>query len=254
MAARYRAMQPVMLPATPVTMAGAVCGRDKLVHALQATSGPVVGYKAGLTNAAVQQRFNHDAPLRGTLLQAMILQDGAVVTSRFGARPLYEADLIAVVRSSAIHDARSPRAVLAQIAHFLPFIEMPDLMVEDPARLNGPNLTLVNVGSRLGVTGAPIPIGDPAAMVDALATMSVSLVDGHGKVLDSGKGAAILGNPLNAVIWLADDLKRTGITLKAGDLLSLGSFTRLLPPTPGSTIRAVYQGLPGTPSVSVQFR
>ena len=70
----------------------------------------------------------------------------------------------------------------------------------------------------------------------------------------AGRGSAILEHPLNAVIWLAEDLRRAGITLKPGDLLALGSFSRLMPPQPGTAARVVYEGLPGNPSVSVRFR
>ena len=76
----------------------------------------------------------------------------------------------------------------------------------------------------------------------------------HRAVLDSGPGGATLGNPLNAAIWLARDLAAAGTPLKRGDLLSLGSFTRLLPPKPGLAVKATYQGLPGNPGVSVRFR
>ena len=51
-----------------------------------------------------------------------------------------------------------------------------------------------------------------------------------------------------------DDLKKSGVTLKPGDLLSLGSFSRLTPPKPGLRVNVVYEGLPGNPSVSVSFR
>jgi 2-keto-4-pentenoate hydratase len=42
--------------------------------------------------------------------------------------------------------------------------------------------------------------------------------------------------------------------LKKGDLLSLGSFSRLLPPKPGTGAKVVYDGLPGNPTVSVRFK
>jgi 2-keto-4-pentenoate hydratase len=254
MARRYVALEPEPNPPASMTMDGAVCGRDKLVKALGATQGRVVGYKAGLTNAAVQKRFNWNAPVRGTLFEKMLLADGAEVPAKFGARPLFEADLVVEVASSSIHDATTPAQVLASLRSIRPFIELPDLIVQDPTQLGGAGIAAINVGARLGVLGGPIAAGADPRLGDALRDMTVRLVDGNGKELDSGKGSAILEHPLNAVIWLAADLKKAGITLKPGDLLSLGSFSRLLPPQPGTTVRAIYEGLPGTPSVSVRFR
>ena len=79
-------------------------------------------------------------------------------------------------------------------------------------------------------------------------------LDGGGRELDAARGEVILGHPLNAVMWLAADLKHAGVTLKPGDLLSLGSFSKALPAHAGTTVRVVYEGLPGTPAVSVRFR
>ncbi len=253
MAARFVALQPMPAPPASMTFAGGVCGRDKFTRALMASHGPVVGDKAGLTNPAVQKRFGYPAPVRGTLFQKMMLRDGVEIESKFGARPTYEADLVAVVRSSAIHDARTPLEALSHLSVLYPFIELPDLMLEDPGKINGPGIAFINVGARYGVLGAPIPVQANEATLAMLRDMTVRLVDGSGKELDAGKGSAILGQPIEAVIWLADDLRKSGIRLKEGDLLSLGSFTRLLPPQPGK-VRAVYEGLPGNPSVGVTFR
>lgn len=252
-AKRYVALEVEPNPPATMTMAAAECMRDKLVRALGATQGRIVGYKAGLTNPAVQKRFNASAPVRGTLFELGMLADGAELPAKFGARPLYEADLVVEVASSAIHDARTPAQVLANLRSVRPFIELPDLVVQDPTKLDGAGVTAINVGARAGVLGAPIPVTDPK-LADALRDMTVRVVDGTGKELAQGKGSAILEHPLNAVVWLADDLKRAGIVLKPGDLLSLGSFTPLTPPQPGQTVRVVYEGLPGTPSVSVRFR
>jgi 2-keto-4-pentenoate hydratase len=84
--------------------------------------------------------------------------------------------------------------------------------------------------------------------------MTVRLADQDGKELESSKGTAILGQPLNAVLWLVKDLKASGIVLKKGDLLSLGSFLRPLTPKPGTGVKVTYEGLPGTPAVSVRFK
>lgn len=254
MAARYANLQPVANPPADLTMADALCGRDRFAGFLAQNYGKVVGYKAGLTNPAVQKRFNHNSPVRGTLFQKMMLQDGAEVPAKFGARPLFEADMIMEVRDGGINGAKTPLEALRHIARIYPFIELPDLLVEDPAKITGPSLVYTNVGARLGVLGKPIAVTATPSLVEALATMTVRLVDQDGKELDSAKGSAILDNPLNAVLWLVQDLRASGLALKKGDLLSLGSFSRLLPPKPGTGAKAIYEGLPGSPSVSVRFK
>lgn len=250
---RYAALEPLPNPSPQLTVEAGLCGRARFEQALGTRYGRVVGYKAGLTNPAVQQRFNYPQPVRGTLFEAMLLPDGAQVPARYGARPVYEADLVVEVGSAAVHDAKTPAQVLAALHAVRPFIELPDLMLEDPTKIGGASINLINVGARLGVLGAAIPVANQPGLVDALANMTVRVIDGTGTQLDAGPGSAILGHPLNAVIWLAADLRKSGITLKPGDLLSLGSFSRPLTPQAGQTVRVAYDGLPGNPSVSVRF-
>ena len=254
MAARFANAQAAPNAPADLSMADAVCGRDKYARFLGQTQGRVIGYKAGLTNPAVQKRFNYPAPVRGTLFEKMMLQDGAEVPARFGARPLYEADMVVEVKDSGINKAKTPLEVLQHLSRIYPFIELPDLVVEDPSRITGPSLAYANVGARLGVLGKPIEVKPTAALADALASMTVRLLDQDGKEIDSARGSAILEHPLNAVLWLIKDLHASGIQLQKGDLLSLGSFSRLLPPKPGTGATMIYEGLPGNPSVSVKFR
>jgi 2-keto-4-pentenoate hydratase len=252
-AQRYVALSPIPNPPAALTMDGAACGAAKFIAALEPTHGKVVGYKAGLTNPAVQQRFGISSPLRGTLLAKMMLPDNAEVPAKFGARPFLEPDLVVEVRSAAVHDAKTPQEVLAHLSAVVPFIELPDTLVEEPARINAPTLVLMNVGARLGVLGAKVPVRNDAAFADALRDMTVTTADGTGKTLAQAKGTAILGHPLNAVIWLAAELKKNGITLKPGDLLSLGAFGAG-PVAAGTAVRVTYEGLPGNPSVGVRFK
>ena len=77
---------------------------------------------------------------------------------------------------------------------------------------------------------------------------------GLGAELDRGNGSDVLGHPLAAVAWLAQDLAREGRALKKGDLVSLGSFSKLMPPKPGLAVEAAYEGLPGAPKVKVTFK
>jgi 2-keto-4-pentenoate hydratase len=234
------------------------CTRAKLHRIMQQRYGRVIGYKAGLTNPAVQKRFNYDKPVWGRLYQGMVLADGATVDATFGARPLFEADMLVRVKSEAINHAKTPMDVLEAIDQVIPFIELPDLVVQAPPRLNGPAISAINVGARLGVAGKPVAVpevrAERFAMLDALRDMNVVLADGTGAELGKGKGSDILEHPLNAVVWLVQALAKEGITLKPGELVSLGSFSPLLPPKPGLKAVATFQGLPGAAPVSVTFK
>lgn len=246
--------------ATPegLTEADGVCSRSKLNALLEKRYGKVIGYKAGLTNPAVQKRFNHDQPVWGKLYQGMVLPSGSEVEAAFGARPLFEADMLVRVKSAAINRAKTPMDVLQSIDQVIPFIELPDLVVQAPPKLNGPAISAINVGARLGVAGAPLAVpvmrAERYAMLDALRDMTVVLADGNGAELGKGVGSDVLEHPLHAVVWLAGALAKEGLAMKPGELISLGSFSPLLPPKPGLKATATYRGLPGAQPVSVSFK
>lgn len=58
-----------------------------------------------------------------------------------------------------------------------------------------------------------------------------------------GQGDAVLGDPVNAVVWLAGKLAEFGLSLRAGDLIITGSITRMFPLAPGDRARAEFEGL-----------
>ncbi|TAG25999.1 MAG: fumarylacetoacetate hydrolase [Burkholderiales bacterium] len=255
--ASYTAKTPAVNPEGLTDEAGA-CSRGKLTAMMEKQGAKLVGYKAGLTNPAVQKRFNATQPVWGKLYENMLLKDGTAVDAAFGARALFEADMLVRVSSEAINSAKTPMDVLNAIDQIIPFIELPDLVVQAPPRLNGAAIQAINVGARLGVLGQPI--ASPAMraekyqMLDALRDMQVTMTDAAGANLGGGKGSDILEHPLNAVVWLAQALAKEGQSMKVGQLISLGSFSPLVPPKAGMKVTVTYAGLPGAKPVSVSFK
>jgi len=258
MLADFNARRPTANPPDDLTMAGAVCTRAKLQQKLVEQLGPLAGYKAGLTNPAVQKRLNANQPVWGALYRDMLLDDGATVDAAFGARPVYEADLLVRVKDAAINQAVTPTDVLANVDQIIPFLELPDLVIDTPSKMNGAIISAINVGARLGVRGTPLSVPTDAAgravLLEQLRDMDVRLVDEQGALLSGGKGSDVLGHPLNAVAWLAQALKAQGLALQPGQVVSLGSFSALLPPKPGLKATVYYDGVPGLQPVSVSFR
>ncbi len=64
-----------------------------------------------------------------------------------------------------------------------------------------------------------------------------------GEVLTSGTGGACLGHPVNAVVWLANEVAARGEPLQAGEIVLSGSLGALLPIESGATYEAEISGV-----------
>jgi 2-keto-4-pentenoate hydratase len=180
----YLMKKPALGFGVVMSMAEAAKVQERYNALIAGDLGGVVGYKAGLTNPAVQKRFNYDRPIRGTLYEKMILRSDARVPAAYGARPVFEADMVAVVGDAAkLMVAKTPLEALQAVKEIRPFIELPDLVFDPQVKLDGPHLLGINVGARLGVLGDPIPLPATAESVAKLADMKVEVVDQTGAVL-----------------------------------------------------------------------
>jgi 2-keto-4-pentenoate hydratase len=237
-----------------LTLAEGLFIQREFVKRLVPELGRPTGYKVGLVTREAQQKYGVDAPLRGVLLEKMLLANGSEVPRDFGVRPILEADLVVVVKDKEINKAKSILEVAEHLKDVFAFIELPDAFLPTNPPPTGALLTAGNVGARLGVLGQHVPVVGTAAFAKALGEMEVTIQDDTGAELGRGQGSAILDHPLNAVLWLMEDLRREGLRLKPGEFLSLGSIKAIpLPPSKAVTVR--YQGLPGGPiSASVRLK
>jgi 2-keto-4-pentenoate hydratase len=248
--------KPVPDVAGVITLEGAMKIQADYVALISKEYGPPIGYKAGLTNVAVQERFGVSHPLRGTLLEKMFFKTGVELEASFGVRPFHEGDLILRVGDESINQAESIEDVIRYVDAAIPLIELPDIIFSKQVKIDGPALAAINVAARYGVVGEPVPIEATAAWIERLKNFKLQILDENAKVLAEGTGSSLLDHPLNVVLWLRDSMLSEGMSLKKGDLLSLGTITKLMPAKAGTTIRAVYIGLdPGGPvEVSVKFK
>jgi 2-keto-4-pentenoate hydratase len=235
-----------------ITLADAECARGKLIEALPAVLGDRVGYKAVFTNPESQQRFGVSGPAWGAMFGAFMLRDSTLVPAKFGAKQRYEADFIVVVKDADLADAQSTLEALEHISELIPFIELPDIMLDGAP--TGAELIATNAAFRGGVLGPRIPVEPSRALLNALAEMEVVVGDERiGQEIGRAPGKVLMGQPIKAAMWLARALKRDGIVLKPGDMLSLGGFLASTPILPNSSISVRYLGLSGNPIVEVYF-
>ncbi len=94
-----------------------------------------------------------------------------------------------------------------------------------------------NAQQKTVVLGNPVPLG--ALALDAVA----ATVQINGETVATGRGDAVLGNPLNSVIWLARKLAEFGRVIQPGEIIMSGSFTRQFPIAPGDRVEVEFGGV-----------
>jgi 2-oxo-hept-3-ene-1,7-dioate hydratase len=235
-----------------ITPDDARCARGKLIAALPAVLGMHVGYKAVFTTAESQRRFGVSGPSWGAMFAGMMMLNSTLAPAKFGAKPRYEPDFMVIVRDAGLADAQSPLEALDHITAIVPFVELPDIMLDGEP--TGAELVATNAAFRGGVLGPRIPVERTRAFLKMLEEMEVVVAEERtGREIGRARGSALMGQPIRAALWLAKALRKEGIELQPGELLSLGGFLGAAPVEPGTTISTTYLGLPDNPVVMVHF-
>lgn len=90
-------------------------------------------------------------------------------------------------------------------------------------------------------------LGSPIRKLEGLdlryCAMTMMSESSQGTALSTGNGAACLGNPLNAVVWLARVMYERGFPLKAGSLILSGALGPMVSVKAGETYIAHIDGL-----------
>jgi 2-keto-4-pentenoate hydratase len=211
---------------------------QKLVHAISSAHRRRVGRKIGLTSAAVQQQMGVDTPDFGVLFADMAYGDSQPIPHTELLQPRVEAEVAFVLGADLPEHHVTAAELLRAIDFVLPAIEVVDSRIAQ-WDISIFDTVADNASSGLFVTG-----GSPRSLrdIDDLRASEMALtVDGE--VVSAGTGAACLGHPLNAVVWLANVVAERGEPLRAGEVVLSGSLGPLVPVVPGTTYDAHIGGL-----------
>jgi 2-keto-4-pentenoate hydratase len=107
--------------------------------------------------------------------------------------------------------------LLRSLEAVVPFLDLPDLVHGPDAPWSRELLLSLNLGTRLGVAGAPIPAVATPEFARALGEARVSLAADGREVARGSGGEAAGGHPLAALAWLVRELKEQGRRLRMGE-------------------------------------
>ena len=203
-----------------------------------------VGRKIGLTSPAVQQQLGVDQPDFGVLLDDMqVAQHGMVVVDEL-IQPRVEAEVAFVLATDLDLPDIDRDVVVAALSHASAALEIVD------SRIENWDISIVDTIADNGSSGRFV-LGDRTVSLRDFDPRSVQMrMASNNQVVSYGDGSACLGDPLNAVVWLAITARNVGDPLRAGEIVLSGALGPMHSVAAGESVRADLAGL-GT--VSVEF-
>lgn len=196
-----------------------------------------VGSKVGLSAKAMQQLLGVHEPDFGVLLDDMVVEEGDDIRVSDLLQPRIEAEIGFVLEKDLAGPGVTTAAALQAIAGAMPSLEIVDSRVRDW------KITLVDTVADNASCGRVV-FGGRITKLDGLDLRLLGMVlSRDGEVLETGAGAAVLGNPARCVAWLANTFGAFGASLHAGDLVIPGALHRMVPVAAGQTFRAEFAHL-----------
>lgn len=197
----------------------------------------IIGVKIGRTSLAVQRQLGVDPPDFGMLFDDMEFgSDQPIPMSRL-IQPKVAAEIAFVLGSDLLSERPTLAQVVTAIAYALPAIEIVDSRARD-SKISLHDTIADNASSGLFVLG-----GSPRKIDTLDLRLCGMRLEYRGEPVSTGCGAACLGNPLNAVVWLAGTMARLGRPLQAGTIILSGALGPMVPAVAGEVYEARISGL-----------
>ena len=197
----------------------------------------LVGRKIGITSKAVQVQLGVDQPDFGMLYADMAIPDGEEIAADAVLQPRIEGEVAFVLDHDLDHAQPTIADVSNAIGYATATIEVVGSRVAD-WNINIQDTIADNASSGLFVLG-----NERRSLGEFDSRMCGMVVEHRGEPVATGAGAACLGNPLNAVIWLARVMVERGRPLRAGDIIMSGALGPMVPVTKGDVYEVRIAGL-----------
>lgn len=204
----------------------------------------LVGRKIGLTSKVVQAQLGVDQPDFGMLFADMAVGEGEPIAITRLHQPKIEAEVALILGEDLDMHAPTVADLIRATAYVLPALEIVG------SRISNWDIRFFDTVADNASSGMFV-LGGPARLIQDLDLRGIQMsmrrdrdsMTNRSNVVSTGCGAACLGHPLNAAVWLAGEMARRGRPLKAGDVVLTGALGPMVTVTAGDTFVAQLTGL-----------
>lgn len=178
----------------------------------------------------MQNYMGIEVPCGGAIFERTLFEDGATIDHTSFVRLGVECEL-GVRLSSDLEGAVDHRSARRVIGSCFAAIELVDERYADYRTLGAATLIADNFFGAGCILSSPDTAFDPMLLDRVRAGMTI-----NGRPAGEGAGKDILGHPLDAFIWLAENLATRGRPLRAGEFVLLGSVVQTQWLAPGDRV------------------
>lgn len=178
----------------------------------------VSGKKIGLTSPGIQEQLGVNEPDYGHLFKSMDCKNGEINTDHF-IQPKIEAEIAFILRQDLLGGKITPADVVRATDYVVGAFEIVDSRIADW------KIKLIDTISDNASSGCYVLGRKRISASDIDLSKETMKLYKNGDLIKEGSGDAVLGNPCNAVAWLANRLNDYGVTLKKGEVILSGAFS-----------------------------
>ncbi|GAA3964473.1 2-keto-4-pentenoate hydratase [Gordonia caeni] len=221
----------------PTDLAAAYRVQERLTAGRTAAGARIVGRKIGLTSKAVQEQMGVDQPDFGVLFDDMAYSDGDQVPTDRLLQPKAEAEVAFVLKADLADGPLDIEQIREAIDYGVAALEVCD------SRIAGWDIAFADTVADNASSGVYV-LGDDRKTLDEFTPVEVGMrMLINGEEVSTGDGAACLGDPLNAVAWLARAARDFGEPLRAGQVILSGALGPMRPLASGDDVTVEISGL-----------
>ena len=195
---------------------------------------PVLGWKIAAFKDDMQQALRTDSPIYG---RTYFVKETPVTVAHAGlASPIPEVEYQAKLGTDLPPRSKpySQDEVTEAVASLHPGLELAECrFIHDASFPPLPAILADGAGSGTIIYGPAIADWKSRDIAGQEVTLT-----SNGRLRRQGTAAALLDHPMAPLTWLANELSRTGVGMKAGQMVSTGTLTGMLAPRPGEVYLA----------------
>lgn len=207
----------------------------------------VIGKKIGLTNKPIRDQIGVQEPDYGIITSEGIILDGETLYMDHFIAPRIESEIAFILSKDITKEMYpvKPTDIIDATYGIAPALEIVDSRIKDwKIKIQD---TVSDAASY-----AAIALGNRITKLDGLDLRLIGMAAYlNGELVQNGSSAAVMGNPINSMVWLANKLLSLGVEMKKGEIVLSGSLTPVFEIKNGDNVNVIFDHLG---SVSLNIR